>query len=124
MRCAVDQQIVERRGSVTGDSAWELCCRNLGGCMTTHALTSTDPDQLLAFRIHPDLVMDAQAHRMPHKHTPTHTHNTKRAAFYTHTVLSQLNFMFSALWYSALQPGQASFRNHGQVQGPDRMTKA
>lgn len=29
LRCAMDQQGTEMRGSVSGDTAWELCCRRL-----------------------------------------------------------------------------------------------
>ena len=49
MRYAVDQQGVELRGAVTGDTAWELCGRLLTGATSTRSLSSTDLAQLIVY---------------------------------------------------------------------------
>ena len=49
MRYAVDQQGVELRGAVTGDTAWELCGRLLTGGTSTRSLSSTDLAQLIVY---------------------------------------------------------------------------
>ena len=49
MRYAIDQQGMELRGAVAGDTAWELCCRILGHHEDTKSLGSREIAQLLVY---------------------------------------------------------------------------
>ena len=49
MRYAIDQQGMELRGAVAGDTAWELCCRILGHPEDTKSLGSREIAQLLVY---------------------------------------------------------------------------
>ena len=49
MRYALDQQCVDLRGDVTGESAWELCKRLITGTTSTQSLNSTDLAQLIVY---------------------------------------------------------------------------
>ena len=48
-RYAVDQQSIDLRGSVGGDSAWELCCRQLSRPSDLSSLSSRDLAQLVVY---------------------------------------------------------------------------
>ena len=49
MLYATNQQGLDMRGAVAGDTAWELCCRLLTRPLDTHALSSRDLAQLLVY---------------------------------------------------------------------------
>ena len=62
MRYAVDKQGVEMRGSVAGDTAWELCCRVLEQPVHAMALGSRQLSQLLLYLIEEsEIPSDARA---------------------------------------------------------------
>ena len=49
MRYAVDQQGFDLRGAVTGDTAWELCCRLLSHPTESKSLGARDLAKLLVY---------------------------------------------------------------------------
>ena len=49
MRYASDQQGVDLRGAVTGETAWELCCRLLSLPDSSHSLSTSDIAQLVVY---------------------------------------------------------------------------
>ena len=49
MRYAVDQQGVDLRGSVSGETAWELCGRFLSDAVALQSLSTVDVAQLVVY---------------------------------------------------------------------------
>ena len=54
MRYALDQQGLELRGAVTGDTAWELCCRILSQPDDAKSLGTRELAQLIVYWLGPD----------------------------------------------------------------------
>ena len=54
MRYAIDQQGLELRGAVTGDTAWELCCRLLSQPDNARSLGTSTLAQLIVYWLGPD----------------------------------------------------------------------
>ena len=49
MRFAIDQQGVDMRGSVSGNTAWEICCREFGQPDDMQTLSTRDIAALIVF---------------------------------------------------------------------------